>query len=243
VSEHHSEYKQRSFAQRVGTAGENQFRLLADRQHLTVIAKAEQDFGVDFICQAEQTAGPKSTNPMIPAHFGVCVRATSSGDGRVTLDRADATNMLRYRQPLVFVLVHQIAEQATCFYRDIDVDFGLVLSQFLDSGQATMSLTPADCRPESGFRADLLPALTPSATRSTQLALAELRLETLVPGATVDLDVDKNGETAIIVADDYFDFFERLPEEQRDSVYRAAFGRPDLLEQRIAGAPVQVGHP
>jgi hypothetical protein len=34
-----TESKQRSFAQRVGTAGENQFRLMADYQHLTVAIK------------------------------------------------------------------------------------------------------------------------------------------------------------------------------------------------------------
>lgn len=65
-----SELKQRSFAQRVGTAGENQFRLMADRQHLTVAIKVEEDFGVDFMCQAEQTSGTKSVNPMIPATSG-----------------------------------------------------------------------------------------------------------------------------------------------------------------------------
>lgn len=91
-----TELKRRSFAQRVATAGENQFRLMADRQHLTVVLKVEEDFGVDFMCQAEQSSSPKSVNPMIPAHFAVCVRASSAADGRIKLNRADATNMLQY---------------------------------------------------------------------------------------------------------------------------------------------------
>jgi hypothetical protein len=238
-----TESKQRSFAQRVGTAGENQFRLMADRQHLTVAIKVEEDFGVDFICQAEQTAGAKSANPMIPAHFGVCVRATTAATGRIKLDRTDATNMLRYRQPLVFVLVHLIEPLAPCYYRILDPDFGLMLSHFLNSSNDTMSVTPTDCRPEVSFRSDLLPALRPSATRRTQLALAELRLKTLVPGATVDLHLDKDRETAIIIADDYFDFFEQLPEDQRDSVYRTAFGRPDLFARRATDLPFKSAIP
>lgn len=238
-----TEYKQRSFSQRVGTAGENQFRLMADRQHLVVAAKVEEDFGVDFVCQAEQSAGARSTNSVIPAHFGVCVRSTGSVDGRVKLDRSDATNMLRYRQPLVFVLVHLVEALAPCYFRFLDPEFGAVLSQFLDSGNETMSLTPADCRPESEFRADLLPALKPSATRVTQLALAEIRLGSLVPGATVEVHLDKDGETAIIFADDYFDFFETLPEIQRNSVYKAAFGRPDLFDSRAADLPFKSSIP
>src|ERR1700761_67301 len=94
-----TELKQRSFAQRVGTAGENQFRLMADRQHLTVAVKVDEDFGVDFMCQAEQTSGQRSVNSIIPAHFGVCVRASTAPDGRIKLSRSDASNMLRYRQP------------------------------------------------------------------------------------------------------------------------------------------------
>ena len=238
-----TEYKQRSFAQRVGTAGENQFRLMADRQHLTVAIKVEEDFGVDFICQAEQTSGAKSANPMIPAHFGVCVRATVAPTGRVKLNRTDATNMLRYRQPLVFVLVYLIEPLASCYYRILDPDFGLMLSEFLNSSNETMTVTPTDCRPETNFRSDLLPALGPSATRRTQLALAELRLKTLVSGATVELHLDKDRETAIIVADDYFDFFEQLPEDQRDSAYRTAFGRPDLFERRATDLPFKSAIP
>src|SRR5205823_394325 len=144
-------------------------------------------YGVDFICQAEQTSGATSANPMIPAHFAVCVRATNTTTGRVKLNRADATNMLRYRQPLVFVLIHLIEPLAPCYYRVLDRDFGLMLSQFLNSSNKTFSITPTDCRPEASFRSDLLPALRPSATRSTQLALAQLRLNTLVPGATIEL--------------------------------------------------------
>jgi hypothetical protein len=238
-----TEAKKRSFAQRVGTKGENQFRLMADRQQLTVALKVEEDFGVDFICQAEEISDAKSANPMIPTHFGVCVRATNAATGRVKLNRADATNMLRYRQPLVFVLVHLIEPLAPCYYRILDPDFGLMLSQFLNSSNDTMSITPTDCRAEESFRSDLLPALRPSATRSTQLALAELRLKTLVPGATVELHLDKDGETAIIVADDYFDFFEQLPEVERDSVYRTAFGRPDLFERRVTELPFKSAIP
>jgi len=238
-----TDYKQRSFAQRVGTGGENQFRLMADRQHLPVAAKVDEDFGVDFMCQAEQSTAAKSANPLISGHFGVCVRTTSAADGRVKLDRTDATNMLRYRQPLVFVLVHLIDALAPCYYRVLDPEFGAVLSQFLDSGNDTLSLTPADCRPEAGFRADLLPALRPSATRRAQLALAEIRLKTLVPGATVEMHLDKHREIAIIVADDYFDFFEQLPDEQRNSVYKAAFGRPDLFDRRTTHLPFKSAIP
>jgi hypothetical protein len=106
-----------------------------------------------------------------------------------------------------------------------------------------LSITPTDCRPEASFRSDLLPALRPSATRRTQLALAELRLETLVPGATIELHVDKDRETAVIIADDYFDFFEQFPEDQRDSAYRTAFGRPDLFETRVAAMPFKSAIP
>ena len=151
--------------------------------------------------------------------------------------------MLRYRQPLVFVLVHLVEPLAPCYYRILDPDFGLMLSQFLNSSNETMSVTPTDCRPEASFRSDLLPALGPSATRRTQLALAELRLKTLVPGATVELHLDKDGETAIIVTDDYFDFFEQLPEVQRDSVYRTAFGRPDLFDRRVTDLPFKSAIP
>lgn len=45
---HMTDYKQRSFAQRVGTAGEVQFRGMAVRQHQTA-TKIEEDFGVDFV--------------------------------------------------------------------------------------------------------------------------------------------------------------------------------------------------
>ncbi|GAB3052907.1 hypothetical protein GCM10027053_11520 [Intrasporangium mesophilum] len=232
-----TDYKQRSLSQRLGTAGENQFRLMAERQHLIVAAKVAEDFGVDFMCQAEESADTASANPVIPAHFGVCVRATKLADGRVKLNRADASNMLRYRQPLVFVLVHLVDGLEACYYRVMDPEFGGMLSRFLDSRKKTKSLTPADCRPEPGFRSDLIPALKPSATRRTQLALAEIRLRSLVPGATVEINIDKDGETAIIVADDYFDFFEKLPEKQRNSVYRAAFGRPDLFDGRTTSLP------
>ena len=74
---------------------------MAGRQHLTVAIKVEEDSGIDFICQAEQASGAKSANPMIPAHFGVGVRATNTVTGRVKLNRADATNKLLSRSPVL----------------------------------------------------------------------------------------------------------------------------------------------
>lgn len=79
------------------------------------------------------------------------------------------------------MLVRLTEPLALCYCRILDADFGYMLSQFLKTSNETLSVTSADCRSEASFRSDLIPALRPSATRRTQLALAELRLKTLVP--------------------------------------------------------------
>ena len=232
--------KRRSFGQRVGLYGENAFRLFAERQGL-IATKVEEDYGIDFLCQVDLDPGTLGSSSIADTFIGACVRATRRGDGAVQLYRADAQYLLRSRAILVFVLIHVVEDERRAYYRFVDREFAWRLATFHRSGRTKMSVKLSDCRTEHGFRKDLIQALQPGFVEGVSLSLAEQGLKQLIAGATVEIQRGANGQLTLATALNFFDYFERLTEDEQQSLYEAAFGVPQFQQRRLGELALREG--
>jgi hypothetical protein len=97
--------KKRSKSQRIGTAGEDYFRLFSGR-HRLLPNKVEQDFGTDFLCQLEGALDGAGMAPVIGGVVGAFVRTTTNSRGRIHLTRSDVEHLLSCDYPVFIFLVH-----------------------------------------------------------------------------------------------------------------------------------------
>lgn len=224
--------KWRTFSQRVGKRGEDAFRPFSSRNGLSA-TKFEEDLGVDFVCQVEAKREGRKRE-ISGKLVGVCVRSTSQKTRRIRIDVSDAEAMLAADYPVCLALVEVLPTHERVHYRFLDEQFAIELAEFLRSGQATTTFRPTDGFREDGFEEALTKALTGSSSERVRLAVAQHQLSDCLPGARLRIQRTSEGEFTIVEAGDYFGYFVRSGEPQRDEVYNAIFGSPRLRDDRLA---------
>jgi hypothetical protein len=233
--------KQRSFAQRVGTVGENAFRNFAERQRL-LPTRVEEDFGIDFYCQIDKDADSKSTSSIADTLATAFVRASTSANGRITLTRRDAQNILRARQQMFVVLIHVKGdEDRVPFFRFVDAEFAVRLSDFLGSDKTTHSLLPKDLLAEAEFPAAMAAATLPGARSAVEIALAGRGLEQHVTDPRIEVVYDESGGLTLVTTFQFYEYFDNLSEDDQAQLYIATFGVPDRQEDRLAAIALKTG--
>jgi hypothetical protein len=224
--------KKRAPSNRIGAEGEAVFVRVAAR-HGLLPTKISEDVGLDFVCEVDE--GPKSLRASHVSNVlvGACVRATTSEYARVTLDRADASVLLRADFPIFIALIHLGDGSDGFHYRFVDDSFGSELAEFLDSASKTLSLTPERCRPEADFRRELEEMIRPGMVEQVRLALAERRIGQRVAKVTVEVNRDAHGQRTVVTALNFYEYFQQLSELEQDQLYAATFGSPDHQQDRL----------
>lgn len=227
--------KRRSFSQRVGTAGELAFRNFSHRQGL-LCTKVEEDFGIDFMCQVDLDHLSRKSSDIASTVVGVCVRATESAAGGVYLSPGDARNLLNSGTPLVFVLVHLTSQpgDAPVYHRLVDEVMIRELHGFLDSGAGRMEVVPSECMTEDQFRASLAEMLSYGYSDKVRVAVAEARINSVLPNTTVVVRTGANGQLTLISTVDYYSLFERINDGQERELLHAVFGSAEHVADRVA---------
>jgi hypothetical protein len=230
--------KLRNPSNRIGSTGEKAFALFAD--HNGVLAtKAGEDVGLDFLCQVDEDHEAKGSSEIAGAVIGFAVRSTAADGGRVRLDRDDAEFLLRMDTPVGVVLVTDPKEDPSFHHRMVDEAFTNELVEFLASGRETMSLTPAQCRDASEFRADVLRSLGPGEVERRRVAVAKQRLSAKVAIGRIQIVRDDSGAITVVSALDLWSLFDQLGDENRRLLHYATFGAPELLQERVAAMVVR----
>jgi hypothetical protein len=223
--------KRRNARQRQGRQGEDTFRAFAGRHHL-LPTRPDDDFGFDFVCFVEEPDHELTTKRILGSVVGVSVRSTTSQ--RVRLNRADAELLLSADFPVCVGLVRMTEGANEVYHRFLDADFAVELAEFLASGRAGLSLTPAACGDESTFDDALRRALSGFSPERIRLAVAEKRLSSYLPDARIHVTRTAEREATLVRTSDFYNFFLRSPEPSRDEVYSAIFGAPHLRLDRLA---------
>ncbi|WP_224277802.1 hypothetical protein [Nocardioides lacusdianchii] len=229
--------KRRSFSQRVGDKGELAFRNFCDR-HGLLPNKVEQDYGIDFMFQVDLDHESHQASNIANSFAGACVRASTSKNGKVKLNRGDAANLLNSRSPLVFVLAHikgKTADTAKMYHRLVDQDLLSELQDFLDTDAERMSLRPGACLPESQFAESLSTLLSPGFLETVRLNAAQAAIRAVLPQASVEIRRQPDGQLTLVSNVDYFSMFEHDDADSERAVLETAFGDPAQFFDRATG--------
>ena len=235
--------KRRSFSQRLGLLGENEFRNFAAR-HGLIVSKVEEDFGTDFFCEIDLDHESQSVSDIADTIISACVRATSKKGGRISLSRADAQYLLRARGCVFLCLVHLGTETrpTSVHFRFVDEILAKRLRKFLNrSERRSLSVVPVDCLAESEFRSSLSIAAQPGYAESIAVRLAEDGLAMKIPDATIEVHRSSIGALTSVSTFNFYDYFERFDSESQRQLYEATFGIPSAQQWRIANLALRDG--
>jgi hypothetical protein len=229
--------KRRSFSQRVGTKGENEFRNFADRQGL-IATKVDEDFGTDFFCEIDLDHDSNASSAVGHTIVSVCVRASSGKDGRIRLKKNDAFSLLRARGCMMLTLIHvnfDKRESNKVYFRFVDEVLSLKLRKFLkNESKMTLSLTPIELYSEEEFRSRLAISTQPGYLEEVAVRVAESGISDDIADVNVDVHRSSAGSFTAVTTFNFYDLFERLNEESRQQLYEATFGIPLAQQKRIA---------
>lgn len=229
--------KRRTIQQRVGRMGEEVSRPFLTRNGL-LPTRMEEDVGVDFVCQVETDCGLTGTRAISGKMLGVCVRSTAQKTRRIRITVDDARGMLAQSNPVLLVIVESLPKTERVHFRFLDEEFAIELAQFLESGKASTSFTPADGFVLDDYQADgfeqmLTEALRGNCAERIRLAMAKHHLSRFVPDAHLEIHRDADNELVVVDTGDFFGYFMRSTVPRQDDVYTAAFGAPRLLDERL----------
>jgi hypothetical protein len=196
--------------------------------------KIEEDVGFDFVCQVDEDPTSAAPSGIAPSLIGVAVRTTTRRDGRITLHRSDVVALLRADFPVSIVLVHSQGGQDTAWFAPLDADVRNRLLEFLASGAATHSLTPADCRAWSDIRSWVRSAVVAGATEQEKLRAAERQLGEALGDVRLEVRRGSNGAVTMVTAMDFYRTFSALDQAEEEALYVATFGAVDRKSERIA---------
>lgn len=229
--------KRRSNSQRIGVTGEDNFRIFAGR-HRLIANKVEQDFGTDFICQAEGSQDSTGSAPVLGGLVGAFVRATENKRGRVRFKKEDVEHLLGCEYPLFILSVHLSKKREPLFYfRFLDGEFSEILANFLQSGERYFSLTPSELNEERNFEEELSRALNPGFIEQSRLWLANKGLQSVIPKSRIQVVRSHHGTFTLIAVPDFLQQFEN-GSNSRKSLYTAVFGPGTLLMKRLGEIPL-----
>ena len=193
--------KRRSKSQRIGTTGEDHFRLFAGR-HRLIANKCEQDFGTDFLCQIEGAQGKTGEAPVLGGLLGAFVRSTENKRGRIRLDREDVEHLLACEYPVLVVLIHLRKDRdAAIYFSFVGGEFGEMLAGYLERDDKSFSLTPANLKEKRMFSSELSRALSPGFVEQFRVSLAAKSLHRVIPHSRVQVRRSQDGSITLVLAD------------------------------------------
>ncbi|MFF9547371.1 hypothetical protein ACF1B4_27745 [Streptomyces albidoflavus] len=225
--------KKRSPSQRIGSLGEDRFRLFCHENFL-IPNKLENDFGFDFLCQRDLAVDFSATGEVGGVFLGFSVRSTNRPDGRIKLTRSDAECLLTADFPTGIVLIHlDETRSGHTYFRYLDSDLIVQLSTFLASTKKAKHFTPADLQPPQNFRKATARACAPGRLEQDRLEAARQLTTSITGPAEIQVRRDRNSQATLVTAVDFYAYFEQATPAQKQDLYLATFGIPALRAARL----------
>lgn len=170
----------------IGEKGELLFRGWA-LEHQLAANKTTTDIGIDFFCQvAEPVPGSTSLEGKGPI-LGAQVKTASEGDARLTIDRIDATDLLRQTQATCLFGI-RLSDKSVRF-RFVDRSFIDQLIEFLNGRNKQLSIAYKDLSDDAGLFLRLLKRYTnPFEQNQLRIHLIQRRLNSGIPGSRLTIE-------------------------------------------------------
>ena len=171
-----------SFGQQVGSSGEKFFAYWAS-QHRLLATKAEDDIGIDYLCQVSTPVQGSTSLEAQGSMLGAQVKSVVSGaSARVVLERIDAVDLLNQTQATCLFGVQLDAEIVR--FRFIDTGFVDQLLTFVAGNNESWSFPFADLSEDAeDFYIALAQIANPFFQQRLRIHQAQRRLERAIPGA------------------------------------------------------------
>jgi hypothetical protein len=134
------------------------------------------------------------------------VRSTGKSAKSVSLDRQDATNLLRADFPVCVAIVDDAPSVPTAWVRPLDSKFREQLLSFLASDARTLSIKPADCVPWSDIRQWLVTVKFGSVEEG-RISAAQHRLQETIGDVSLEVRRDSGGAVTVVTALDLYDIY------------------------------------
>ncbi|MFJ4320662.1 hypothetical protein ACIP46_36080 [Streptomyces lavendulae] len=225
--------KKRNGAQRIGAIGEDRFRLSC-QENFIIPNKVEHDFGFDFLCQPDLSAGFGKIGPVAGVFVGFSVRATDREDGRIRLNPADAECLLAAQFPTGLALVKLNGpKSADIYFRMMDAAFIVELSAFVASAKKSKHFYPKDMRPVTEIRAAIGQVITPGYLEQVRADAARKIAEPITGPVQIQIHRDADTQATLITSLDMYAWFEQGTLAEKEVLYLATFGEPGRRDQRM----------
>ncbi|MFE7329407.1 hypothetical protein ACFU8W_31390 [Streptomyces sp. NPDC057565] len=233
--------KKRNSSQRIGSIGEDRFRIFCHENFL-IPNRVENDFGFDFLCQLDLTASFSQTGQISGTILGFSVRSTDRVDGRIKLTRSDAECLLAADFPVGLALVKlDQVRSAEVYFRFLDPDFIVSLSEFLSSTKQSKHFTPKDLLPASEITETVRRVSAPGYVEQSRVQAAERLAEPIAGNVRIQIQRDGQNEVTLVTSLDLYSFFEQGTESERDALFLATFGAPRFRGKRIRDLALKGG--
>jgi hypothetical protein len=170
----------------IGEKGELLFRGWA-LDHQLVANKATTDIGIDFFCQVvEPVSGSRSLEGKGPI-LGAQVKTAGEGDARLTIDRIDATDLLRQTHATCLFGI-RLSDKSVRF-RFLDRSFIDQLIEFLNGRNKQLSIAYKDLSDDADLFVRLLKRYTnPFELNQLRIHLIQRRLNSGIPGSRLMIE-------------------------------------------------------
>lgn len=225
--------KKRSQSQRIGSLGEDLFRVFCGKNYL-IPNKVEHDFGFDFLCQVDLAKNLAQLGQIAGTIVGFSVRSTISPTGQIKLTRADAECLLAAEFPAGLALVKiDDTESGEVFFRLLDEDFTTELCAFVASKKGAKRFVPGDLLAGTEIREAVKRASTADFVERSRLAAAEKLSVPVVGDVHIQVKRDRNGQATLVTALDLYKYFEQRTDADKRSLHLATFGAPRFRGRRL----------
>jgi len=190
--------KRRAVAQKNGKVGELAFASWASKGPFTA-NKAEDDFGVDYMCQLLEPAGKSGSQEVSGKSVFVQVKSTSDAvKPRIGINRDDAATALRQAGVFAIAGVHLPSEDV--YFRWLDIPFMEELHEFLKSNRKTLTMRlDSMSQGVDSFAKDLRERAKHGQRAKFERARVRLGLAAAIPGARLKVSAgDDDNEWAAV---------------------------------------------
>lgn len=201
--------KKISRSQIIGIDGEHKVQVWLREKFNIIASKIGHDFGIDFIGQYIQGSSPQNSYNVSSEVISIAVRATTGKQGKIQLDKSDATILLENPR-IILIVPHLYGELHQIYIKFIDKEYIRELKTFLSSKSKQKTLAIASCISDStAIKTRLEELMSPSyQTEITNFKL-RLGLQEISPSGTLQLLYQSDHNLAVIDTKNFGDFLRK----------------------------------
>jgi hypothetical protein len=222
--------KKRTRQQRQGESAEQAFSQFAHDNGL--IPGKPPDYGLDYLCQVEDTADMKGTARVLGDVLAAVVRSSEAKRPKLRLKRNDAERVMQSKVPVLLVMPHRPpgARHWTIRAKAVDQPTFFRLADFINGTDKQLDFAPSELASENDFSNEVQSCLHPRLIESLSASLVEHRLKGILPSPDVSVITKSDGSYSVVKTSNYLAQFDINTERAWLSFHRRIVDAPDQIE-------------